>query len=290
MVKKKDRKKSPKKPTITYTTKELLLSVQKKLVAKDLKLKKFFLRQLFKNNNKIFHLTGILNRKFLKKLFIKRYLINDVLMPIDRRLDINLVRSHFFPTVKLAQQAINYGYIYVNQRLQGSEKYLLKQYDVITINPSFYLQGSSIKVKTFFIRYKLVGNTLQDFKKLQNIFFNIVLNNFNVSFLIRVLNSYQVSFFTYLPILFLLSLYCYKKKKFFFKRSKIASFYKLNEKDFINEKRVLLHLYNKFVYVKRLHLSAEKLYKRKYINKQINIKKYKNKVKLKVISHTLTKN
>lgn len=290
MLKKIDRKKFPKKSGLLYSKQELLLSVQKQILAKELKLKKFFLRQLFQNNKKIFRLTGTLNKKSLKKLFIKRYFVNDALIPIDRRLDINLVRSRFFPTIKLAQQAINYGYVYVNQRLQGSEKYLLKQYDVVTINPSFYLQGSSFKFKTFFIRYKLADNMVQNFKKLQKVLFTAILNNFNFNFFKRILHSYQVSFFTYLPILFLLSLYCYQKKKFHLKKTKVFSFYKVNKHIFLEQKRVLVHLYNRFIYVKRIYAVAQKKYNRKYlkkkarkVNKIKKVKKriYKNKLKTK---------
>lgn len=209
---------------------------------KRLKLKKYFLAQLFIENKKIFKLTGFLNKHFLKKMFLRKKLINNVLVSIEKRLDVNLVRSRLLPSIKFAQQAIKYGYIYVNKEKILSDKYLLKQYDVVTINPNFFFITSLPYVKSFYIRYKIKENNFSSFNNILKENFVKLIKNFNFSTFVILINKAQISIFTKIQILLILSLY-------------------LSKKNSINKNIVYTKFYTKFYYLNRVRLNYINLFK-----------------------------
>lgn len=190
-----------------------LMFYSKTILTKRLKLQKFFLSQLFLENKKIFKLVGFVNRTFLKKMFLKKKSIDNVLVSIERRLDLNLVRSRFLPSTKMAQQAIKYGYVYVNKQKMTSDKYLLKQYDVVTINPNFFFLTTLPYIQSNFVRYKLKRDSYLQFNTLLKNTYNLLLKNFNSNVFNILLNKTQLSIFVKIQIILLMSVFFLKKTK-----------------------------------------------------------------------------
>ena len=88
------------------------------------------------------YLHGGLPKKYLKKHMAKIYKSRKLKSPIktcveffESRLDVVIYRSNFSYSIKNAGQLIAHKHVKVNNRIEKNKSYILKQGDLITINP-----------------------------------------------------------------------------------------------------------------------------------------------------------
>ncbi len=110
-----------------------------KKIFKPEKKKNFYQKRLFEKQQLRVFYGGIKNYQ-LKNLFKKlkdkkkiNNIFNELILLLEQRLDINLVRLKFVKTIFQAKQLINHNKIMVNQKKINKANFLLKKGDIITL-------------------------------------------------------------------------------------------------------------------------------------------------------------
>jgi len=177
------------------------------------KLKKYFLRQLFKDKKKLYLLTGFLKMKTLKNLFLRKRSMSPLFKLIEFRLDVSLVRSLMISNINVAKKAIKFGYVYVNKTIVVTPNYILRPLDIVSIKPDLFFSTNLPKFETEHIRMRLKKNKYVRFmsnkKKIFEILKTKMLDEF---FLKKCMLTKYFSFSTKVQILFLLTKIVYKQQ------------------------------------------------------------------------------
>lgn len=145
------------------------------------------------------YLHGGLPKKYLKKRMTEIYKSRKLKNPIktcveffERRLDVVIYRSNFSHSIKSARQLIAHKHVKVNNRIAKNRSYILKQGDLITINPkSVSIVKENFK-KQFIekpdsITWPVPPNYLSiNYNTLEIIFGDIESFNFTTSFNLKI--------------------------------------------------------------------------------------------------------
>lgn len=100
-----------------------------------------------KERKKLSILYGGISSTFLRQICIKSNSFN-LLLFLERRLDVILYRLCFFPTIKAARQAISHNRIQINGDILNVSSYLVKPGDIISVIPTHRqkVQNALLKV------------------------------------------------------------------------------------------------------------------------------------------------
>lgn len=89
-------------------------------------LKEKYLKNIVKKSLSFSSLKGLKNKPLLSNIFLSF---------LERRLDVLLFRSGFFPSIFSARQAISHKHVFVNNRIVSFSSFLVSKGDVVSFSP-----------------------------------------------------------------------------------------------------------------------------------------------------------
>lgn len=184
-----------------------------------------------KLNIKRFYYYKFNNKQFLKKYLVNykeynfKYQIYKNFQLIERRLDYNLYKAKFIPSLYAAHFYITNGYIFVNHKCIKNCNYLLHTHDIITVHSKIYSICQQNLINTVFLKNKTlyyIQNLEIDFTTCSFVFLNK--QNFNLLKLdnqikkvdfISKKNNYDLknNYFQFFDYIFNYYLFCNVKTK-----------------------------------------------------------------------------
>ncbi len=102
--------------------------------------------------------------KITERQFKKNLLNNS---NFEQRLDFNLYRSNLVRSIYMARFCITKGYILVNNHIVNKPNYILKQNDLIEINPLYWTSFN--KKLNSFVQYSIENNIYLHYKTIYNL-------------------------------------------------------------------------------------------------------------------------
>lgn len=171
---------------------------------KDYKSSSHFLHVL-KERKKLSLLYGGLSNRFFRKIYsqainIQGKFTQNLILLLEKRLDVTLYRICFFNSIPSARQAISHNLILVNGKTVNISSYCVKAGDVITINEKHFnilknkiyknIQNKIfIRKSRFILSPGLLANYLKSFKKDKKSLLYFLQNNTQSTLQLDLLNN-----------------------------------------------------------------------------------------------------